>query len=594
MSESPVSIGAARALAGRLAGAAPEGGTAGGTAVAGIRHLLRPKSLTHRRRLSGGRKRRRLLFLGGVGLIFWIAVFGIIYRMLSYFRGAEAIGDVLAAKLLGLILLAFLAILLLSNLITSLSAFFLGRDLEVLLAAPLDDARLYGARLLETLGHSSWMVALMMLPVLSAYGVAYDAGPGFVAVALVAMASFFILPAVGGAALTLILVNVFPARRTRDLLALIALFGAAGMLLLIRMLRPERLARPEGFTSLVAFVDQLQTPTTVWLPSDWAAEAMMAPLRSGAADYFPLLLLASTAAAFVVLGLELHRRLYREGYSRAQEGARIQEPVDTLRRPLLERLLRPMKVRVRSVVAKDIRTFFRDTTQWSQLILLGVLVVIYVYNIKVLPLFSGEEVGFFLVNVVSFLNLGLAGFVLAAIAARFLFPAVSLEGRHLWLLKSAPLDLRKLLWSKYWVGLTPLLLVALLLTIGTNTILRVGPFMMAVSLLTITAMSFAIAALALGMGAIYPEFDSDNAADISTGYGGLLFMMIASVYLAAVIALEAWPVYSFLRSRMEGVPLDGDHYMALGAGLGGALLLSVIAVAVPMRAAVRRMESFEH
>ena len=58
--------------------------------------------------------------------------------------------------------------------------------------------------------------------------------------------------------------------------------------------------------------------------------------------------------------------------------------------------------------------FFRDTTQWSQLILLGVLVVVYVYNIKVLPLYTGEEVSFFLINVVSFLNLGLAGFVVAA------------------------------------------------------------------------------------------------------------------------------------------------------------------------------------
>ena len=103
-------------------------------------------------------------------------------------------------------------------------------------------------------------------------------------------------------------------------------------------------------------------------------------------------------------------------------------------------------------MAKDIRTFFRDTTQWSQLILLAVLVVIYIYNIKVLPLWSGEQVGFFLINVVAFLNLGLAGFVLAAIAARFLFPAISLEGRTLWLLKSSPLDLRSLLWSKYWVG----------------------------------------------------------------------------------------------------------------------------------------------
>ena len=97
------------------------------------------------------------------------------------------------------------------------------------------------------------------------------------------------------------------------------------------------------------------------------------------------------------------------------------------------------------------RLFFRDTTQWSQLILLTVLVVVYVFNIKFLPL-SGEGVTFFLVNVVPFVNLILAGFVLASIAARFIFPGVSLEGRTLWLLRSSPLSMEQLLWSKFWVG----------------------------------------------------------------------------------------------------------------------------------------------
>src|SRR5690606_8594798 len=56
-----------------------------------------------------------------------------------------------------------------------------------------------------------------------------------------------------GAAVTLLLVNVFPARRARDLLALLALFAAAGLVVLVRLLRPERLARPEGFRNLVDF-----------------------------------------------------------------------------------------------------------------------------------------------------------------------------------------------------------------------------------------------------------------------------------------------------------------------------------------------------
>jgi ABC-2 type transport system permease protein len=562
--------------------------------VATVRELLAPKLRMSRRRFQGEGSELRTVVLGLVGVVFWAVLFAIIYRMLLYFKTAAGIGDVLALKLLGLILLAFMSVLLLSNIITSLTSFFLARDLELFAAAPVDGVRMYFARLLETMAHSSWMVVLVLLPVFSAYAVAYGAGAAYWAVTVPTLVSYLVLPGVIGAALTLVLVNVFPARRARDLLALLALFGAAGLVVLFRLLRPEQLMRPEGFRDLVDFVAALETPQSIWLPSEWAAESLMAALGvgTGAGDYFPLLLLASTAAAFLVLGSYLHERLYREGFSRAQEGA---EQMSTAQvRPRMENGLRALPITARSLVAKDIRTFFRDTTQWSQLILLTVLVVIYIYNVKVLPLWSGEEVGFFLINVVSFLNLGLAGFVLSAIAARFLFPAISLEGRTLWLLKSSPIDLRALLWSKYWVGVLPLLLLALALTAGTNVILRVGTFMMILSLVSITVMTFAIGSLALGFGALFPRFETENSAEISTGFGGLLFMMTSVAYLGIVVMVQAWPVYSVLNARYRGVPLGSGQIIALVLGLGVALALSVAAIIVPLRIAVQRIEEIDH
>ncbi|MFW6201793.1 MAG: putative ABC transporter permease subunit, partial [Gemmatimonadota bacterium] len=394
----------------------------------GIGELLRPRIRAAARRAATGGSGRAVV-LGVVGVLFWALLFGIIYRVLVYFRSTEGIGDLLAAKLLGLILLAFLSVLLLSNVITALSSFFLARDLELFMAAPIEGVRTYGARLTETLVQSSWMVALVLVPILIAYGWVFGGGWPFVGVSLVAVAAFCVLPAVAGSAFTLALVNIFPARRARDLLALIALFAAAGLILLVRLLRPEQLARPEGFQNLVDFVAALEAPSAAWLPSEWAAEAMMASLGAGRGDLFPLLLLGTTAAAFVVLGAWVHERYYPRGFSRAQEGAEQRE--ESRRRARIERWLGRLPVTARAMVVKDVQTFFRDTTQWSQLVLLGVLVAVYVYNIKVLPLFSGEDVGFLMINVVSFLNLGLAGFVLAAIAVRFLFPAVSLEGGSL-------------------------------------------------------------------------------------------------------------------------------------------------------------------
>jgi ABC-2 type transport system permease protein len=106
----------------------------------GLLHLLVPKLLTARSRMAAGERGRgvRAAILGTIGLLFWGFIFGVLYRLLLYFRGVEEIGPLLAGKLLGLILIAFMSLLLLSNVITALSSFFLAKDLDLLVGAPPD------------------------------------------------------------------------------------------------------------------------------------------------------------------------------------------------------------------------------------------------------------------------------------------------------------------------------------------------------------------------------------------------------------------------------------------------------------------------
>ncbi|HEV8195094.1 MAG TPA: hypothetical protein VGP87_00535, partial [Gemmatimonadales bacterium] len=501
----------------------------------GVLAILNPKWQSFRARVTERRSGRgaRVLLLVLLGGCFWAGLFGVSFRILRYIKNVEEIGPLMAGKMLAVALLAFTAILLLSNLVTALSTFFLAKDLDMLVAAPVDWIWLYLAKLGETMVHSSWMVVLMVVPFLTAYGIVFDGGPLFPLVALGVLLPFFLLPTVIGAVVTLVLVNVFPARRARDLLSLLALASGAAMVLFLRLLRPEQLARPEGYQNLMQFLSLLRTPSHPLLPSEWAASALMNwLLRIG--DPLPIVLLWTTAGAFIVIGASLHRRLYMAGFTKSQEGANGGTSRAGWQR-VGAVLLGWMSVTKREFVMKDLRLFFRDATQWSQLILLAVLMLVYIFNIRSLPLFSGERVPYVLVTMVVFLNQGLAGFVLSAIAARFIFPAISLEGRQLWLLRSSPLDLRAMLWSKYWVGTLPLLVLAMVIGIVTNRILHAPPFMMLLSMITTVCYTLAVGALALAMGVLYPQFDTENAAQIPTSFGGLVFMMAAVSLLTIII-----------------------------------------------------------
>lgn len=551
--------------------------------------LLRPKwqMARHRSRRRAPGDTRRLVVVGILGLAFWSATFFIALRMLRYFRSAEDIGALLAGKLLSMIFLAFSSILLLSNLIASLSCFYLARDLDALAAAPVSPRALYGARLAETTLHSSWMVALLLVPVTAAYGTAYAGGVAFVPVALAILLPYLVIPAAAGAIVTTLLVNVFPARRTRDLLAVISALAVAALVVMFRMARPEQLARPEGFQNFMEFVAALDAPSSPWLPSEWASDGMMRWLR-GESVWNALARLWGASAMLVVAGSVLHGQLWTRGFSQAQEGAMRARGGSHPRSPL-ERIFAFAGPTRRQLVVKELRVFARDSTQWSQLVMLGVLVVVYVANVRYLPL-SGEGMTTLLRNVLPFLNLALAGFVLASVAARFVFPAVSLEGRVLWLLRSSPLSMRELLLAKFWTGVFPLLALALILVGATNTLLGVRPFVQVVSLGAIAALVFPLVALALGYGAAYPRFDSENAAQIPTSFGGLLYMMTAVALIGLVAYLTGRPAARYVVAEHFGRVVDASTLIvpfAAAAAVCAVITMGALAIAT------RRLDALE-
>ena len=67
------------------------------------------------------------------------------------------------------------------------------------------------------------MVVIFLVPVLAGVGLARCARPSFYVTAVLTVVPFVIIPVAAGAALTLLLVNVFPARRARDILGQVGL-----------------------------------------------------------------------------------------------------------------------------------------------------------------------------------------------------------------------------------------------------------------------------------------------------------------------------------------------------------------------------------
>lgn len=536
----------------------------------------------------------KTMVLGLLGLGFWAFLYGVSYRVLAYFRTIEGLGDLLALRLLSMILLTFFSILVFSNIVTSLSTFYLSGELDILLSAPVRTETIYRAKFLETVVDSSWMTLIYGLPVFIAYGAVFKASFAYYLGLVLALIPFLITPAAIGIIMTMLLVNAFPARRAKDILVLLGLLFFVVLYILFRMLRPEKLVDPDTFPSLVQYLTALRAPVSPLLPSYWATETLSPLLRKTAGDsVFYLLMLWSTALAGNVIGEWVCGRIYYSGWSRSQEGKKAAISRSRAADAFFRTVTTPFRNKMRAIVLKDVKLFFRDSSQWSQLFLLFALMVVYIYSFKLLPLDRAAMPSFFLQNLISFLNLGMVGFVTSAVAVRFVFPAVSLEGDSFWIIRSAPLPLRDLLWAKFWSSLLPLLVLAEILIVLSNTLLKVTPFMMYLGMVTVFMMTFGITALGVGLGAVFPKFKHENVAQIPTGFGGIVYMLLTMLFIGVVITFEAWPVYSIFTAQTMGIHITPGRWVSITLSFLAVLAVNVLAVILPLKIGLKRLKQRE-
>src|SRR5262249_52352990 len=329
-----------------------------------------------------------------------------------------------------------------------------------------------------------------------------------------------------------------PARRARDILMLMGLVFAVALVLLFRFVRPERLLSVESLPDVTGFFATLQSPVTPLLPSFWAGEALFTALSGGVGRLHMGALWTPALAATVAARMAFARH-YFSGWSKAQEARKAR----FTRLSWLEGFARPLPLRraTRSLLLKDVKVFLRDTTQWSQLLLLVALALVYLYNFHVLDLDRIPYMSGVIKNTYAFVNLAMAAFVLSAVAARFVFPAVSAEGPAFWIIRTSPIGMRAFLWSKLWTGLAPILVLAESLTVLSNRFLGAAPFLQVLAGVAIVFMAFAIVGLAAGLGALYPRFGAENVTQVAGSYGGVAFMVLAVLFILVMVGLLAWP-----------------------------------------------------
>ncbi|HMP06957.1 MAG TPA: hypothetical protein PJ982_11445, partial [Lacipirellulaceae bacterium] len=312
-----------------------------------------------------------------------------------------------------------------------------------------------------------------------------------------------------------------------------------------------------------------------------------------------LVVLVSNALVLHLAVVWLGKRVFRQSYwqlhsRRARKPKLSMAWIDAV----AQWALRPFPRATQLLIMKDLRLFRRDPVQWSQFLIFFGLLLLYFANVDRFRQHKSDLNVQTWVNVVSFLNLAVVGLILSTFTTRFIYPLISLEGRRFWILSQLPVERDTILWGKFLFAAFGSWLPCAALVGISDVMLDVSMMVVGVHQFICVLLCLGLAGMAVGFGALMPNFREQSPSKIAAGFGGTLNLVLSALYIMAVVLMTALPCHFYLlASRTADLPpkLLEPYYLRLWLVLGlvGSVALAALVTALPLRGGLKHFRTME-
>lgn len=536
------------------------------------------------------------LFVGIlVGSCFFAGGLFFFYKIFQYLDGLLDIGHLLMNKIITLGFLAIFVMLVISNLVTSISTLYRSRETTYLLSTPASFRQVFTIKFIDNLIFSTWAVLLMGLPVIMAYGLVRKfAFWEFLFEFFCVLLPFVIIPGCIGVVIAMFMFLISHRISPRTLLILLAALLVLGVTAYFKVGQPSSLAFNviSDFRVLNSYLGSMGVTSFPFLPSYWISETLRF-LADGVGKtlFVYVFALLSTALLFMNVVFALADKYYYASWLASME-YHSALPAKSAGRRKIPRFLRLpdwLPSDFSAVLAKDLKLFMREPAQWAQFSILLVLLIIYLLNLKYFPTEIKDS---FWNTLIGFTNFAFSGFILATLSVRFVFPNISLEGRSFWMIASSPMSIRRVFWVKFWSAFIIFLLISEVLAFASNIMLGLRGGLMVMTFVAVLLMSVTLTSLSVGMGAIFPRFDERNPGKIASSAGGMLTTIVSLAYVGLMVAIAALPAHRYTLYKMDpSIPFPSFE---ITLALSLMLILNLTTAVVPLRLGLLSMRNKDY
>jgi len=522
---------------------------------------------------------RNLSMVFLLGVLVWVSYLFFHDLLFSYVVAIEDIGFLLIDRLVTIGFLIFFFLLIVSSFIFSFASLFKSRETEYLFSTPVSSVELFTGKFFDIIVFSSWAILIMALPILYSYAKVRDYGLVEYALAGIVVLVPFVLIAVSFGTI-LAIVAKFASRfiGMKLLLTCAVVIIGSFVYAVIEFARPTelRIQFTEDFRALNLFINNFYLNANPFTPNVWLIQCLRAlDLKDWRSLMVHASALLTTAGLSVsVLYTVVERWYFTVWLMSAEQAGAAAYGLKAAGAAGTGMFSQPPRSRERALFNKDVLLFVREQGQWTQLVLICVILALYFINLGYIP----KDIDIEQWRTILFvMNFGFCGFVLATLAVRFVYPSISLEGDAFWVLGSSPLSTGSLFREKFITAFVAFFIIAETVGVISSVLLNIEDLYRLLTFGGIFLMSISLSCLAVGFGAAFPDFSERNPSRIVSSPGGILTVGVSLFYIGIMVALFALPAYKYTIFLIAGGEFPIKELIVAVAGVTALNAVTVIA-----------------
>lgn len=536
--------------------------------------LLAPTFISAKRRLSGATETKqnqfRLVVTVALTMLFLSLVWVGTNFTLEYNLKQADVFFIPPENLLSFILTLFFALITVATSATAYGELYQSHDLDLLLTTATPDHKLFLPRITRVLIASTWFSALFVLPLVGAFCWHFDAGVLQTIHALITVGLYLLLASFLGFVLGLLSIKFIQLfSKAKRLPGVFSLFTIATAIMVL--VNSNVNIKDYGTKD---FVSIIYLPESLFSPVHWASSTIGLSMTRNYLLALPnlaaLLFYTATVGALAFL---LHEFCYRRFFSLSRSTLLSNANYKKFSHRLNS------SPHIVSMLVKDFKCFVRNPEQVVQLTMLLGLCGVYVFGSKLLDTLPNAIADLNESQKTSF-KIGSAilldSFLILAISTRMIFPALSLEGRAMFLLLTKPLMVKNLVLSKALFWWLVILLLELFFTSvgGFGNSLRIE--ILGLRLVAVLSTSLIVCGAATYMGAKFINIKWEHSGQLAGSFGSIVCMLIST----AIISVNTSLFWAFGSMWSTAYPPGGGGLSSIVlfcfAMFSGAMFLLVV------------------